>query len=33
MKLMDRSYIDQLQNYAPEQKSQLLINAVKCLGY
>jgi len=32
MKLMDRSYIDQLQNYAPEQKSQLLINAVKCLG-
>jgi len=32
MKLMDRSYVDQLQGFTGDQKSQLLINAVKCLG-
>jgi len=32
MKLADRSYLEQLQGFTPEQKSQLLINAVKCLG-
>jgi HEAT repeat protein len=32
MKLIDRSYLDQLQGFGVEQKSQLLINAVKCLG-
>jgi HEAT repeat protein len=32
MKLIDRSYLDQLRDYAIEQKSQLMINAVKCLG-
>jgi HEAT repeat protein len=32
MKLMDRSYLEQLQGYSSDQKSQLLINAVKCLG-
>ena len=32
MNLIDHSYIDQLEGFTPEQKSQLLINAVKCLG-
>jgi HEAT repeat protein len=32
MKLMDRSYLDGLQNFTVELKSQLMINAVKCLG-
>ena len=32
MRLIDRSYIDNLAGFTPEQKSQLLINAVKCLG-
>src|SRR5262245_15989123 len=32
MNLIDHAYLDQLQGFAPEQKSQLLINAVKCLG-
>jgi HEAT repeat protein len=32
MKLIDRSYVDKLQGFSPDQKSQLLINAVKCLG-
>jgi HEAT repeat protein len=32
MKLIDRSYVDPLQGFSAEQKSQLLINAVKCLG-
>jgi len=32
MKLIDRSYLDQLQGFASDQKNQLLINAVKCLG-
>jgi HEAT repeat protein len=32
MRLMDRSYVDQLKDFTTEQKSQLLINAVKCLG-
>src|SRR5262249_42613592 len=32
MKLIDHGYIDKLQGYTAEQRSQLLINAVKCLG-
>lgn len=32
MKLIDRGYLDQLQGFTGEQKNQLLINAVKCLG-
>ena len=32
MKLSDHKYLDQLQGFTAEQKSQLLINAVKCLG-
>lgn len=32
MKLIDRDYIAQLNDYSAEQKRQLLINAVKCLG-
>jgi HEAT repeat protein len=32
MKLIDHSYVDQLQGFAPDQKSQLMINAVRCLG-
>jgi len=32
MKLSDHKYVDQLQGFTAEQKSQLLINAVKCLG-
>jgi HEAT repeat protein len=31
-RLIDRGYLEQLQGFAPEQKNQLLINAVKCLG-
>jgi HEAT repeat protein len=32
MKMMDRGYLDQLQGFTTDQKSQLLINAVKSLG-
>lgn len=32
MKLIDRSYVDRLDGFTLEQRSQLLINAVKCLG-
>ena len=32
MKLIDHGYLDQLQGFSADQKSQLLINAVKCLG-
>jgi HEAT repeat protein len=32
MKLTDHTYLDQLQGFTPELKSQLLINGVKCLG-
>jgi HEAT repeat protein len=32
MHLLDRSYVDKLEGMTPDQKSQLLINAVKCLG-
>ncbi|HLH30603.1 MAG TPA: HEAT repeat domain-containing protein [Terriglobia bacterium] len=32
MQLTDHGYLDKLQGYTPEQKSQLVINAVKCLG-
>ena len=32
MKLSDRSYLDSLEGFSAEQKSELLINAVKCLG-
>ena len=32
MKLIDHGYVDKLQGFTPDQKSQLLINAVKCLG-
>lgn len=32
MKLTDHDYVDKLQGFTPDQKSQLLINAVKCLG-
>jgi HEAT repeat protein len=32
MRLIDRSYLDRLEGFASEQKSQLLVNAVKCLG-
>lgn len=32
MKLTDHGYLDKLQGFTTEQKSQLLINAVKCLG-
>ncbi len=32
MKLIDHDYLDKLQGFTAEQKSQLLINAVKCLG-
>jgi len=32
MKLLDRSYVDKLDGMNAEQKSQLVINAVKCLG-
>ena len=31
-KLLDRNYVDKLEGMTPEQKSQLVINAVKCLG-
>ena len=32
MRLVDRSYLDKLQGFTTEQRDQLLINAVKCLG-
>jgi len=32
MKLIDHAYVDQLQEFAPDQKSQLMVNAVRCLG-
>ena len=32
MNLIDHRYLDQLQGFTTEQKSQLIINAVKCLG-
>jgi len=32
IKLLDRGYVDKLADISPEQKSQLVINAVKCLG-
>jgi HEAT repeat protein len=32
MRLVDRSYLEKLQGFEPEQRDQLLINAVKCLG-
>jgi HEAT repeat protein len=32
MKLMDHGYLDKLPGFTVDQKSQLLINAVKCLG-
>ena len=32
MMLADHAYLDKLQGFAPEQKSELLRNAVKCLG-
>ena len=31
-KLLDRGYVDKLNGMTPDQKSQLVINAVKCLG-
>ncbi|HYR41455.1 MAG TPA: HEAT repeat domain-containing protein [Terriglobia bacterium] len=31
-KLLDRDYVNKLEGMTPEQKSQLVINAVKCLG-
>ncbi|PYS51027.1 MAG: hypothetical protein DMG13_19400 [Acidobacteria bacterium] len=32
MNLIDRSYLNKLEGLTPEQKGELLINAVKCLG-
>jgi len=32
MRLIDHNYLEQLQGFTLEQKSQLMINAVKCLG-
>ena len=32
MHLLDRGYTDKLEDMSPDQKTQLLINAVKCLG-
>jgi len=32
MKLLNRSYVDRLDGMSADQKSQLVINAVKCLG-
>src|SRR5205809_606000 len=31
-KLLDRGYVDKLEGMTSEQKSQLVINAIKCLG-
>ncbi len=31
-KLLDRGYVDKLEGMTADQKSQLVINAVKCLG-
>ena len=30
--LLDRGYVDKLEGMTSEQKSQLVINAIKCLG-
>ncbi len=30
--LLDRAYVDRLEGMTPEQKSELMINAIKCLG-
>ena len=30
--LLDRGYVDKLEGMTPEQKSEVLINAIKCLG-
>jgi len=30
--LLDRSYLEKIEGMTPEQKSELLINAIKCLG-
>lgn len=32
MSLLDRNYVDKLEGMTPEQKSELVINAIKCLG-
>jgi HEAT repeat protein len=32
MHLLDRTYVDRLEGMTPDQRTQLLINAVKCLG-
>ena len=32
IKLLDRGYVDKLEGMTAEQKSQLVINAIKCLG-
>jgi HEAT repeat protein len=32
MRLIDRTYLDQLQDFTPDLKSELMVNAVKCLG-
>ena len=32
MHLLDRSYVDKLEGMTPDQRTQLLINAIKCLG-
>jgi HEAT repeat protein len=32
MQLIDHAYVDKLQGFSADQKSQLMINAVKCLG-
>jgi HEAT repeat protein len=32
MKLIDRGYVETLEGRTPEQRSELMINAVKCLG-
>lgn len=32
MNLLDRGYVDKLEGMTPEQKSELVINAIKCLG-
>jgi len=32
MKLIDHSYLDSLQGFTADEKSQLMISAVKCLG-
>jgi HEAT repeat protein len=32
MGLLDRNYVNQIEGMTPEQKSELVINAIKCLG-